>query len=518
MDNIKYSLLYVVFCSLVLSLPTPCLFAQQQSQPDWVKVHTVTMSAIESLYNLQFEEAEARANEVIKLAPQDPRGYFFRTMTYYYRFLYSRVSRLPKNEQEAEQQKFLGYAQQTISLCEKFVQQNPNDSKALFYMGGLHGYRGLTLGFNASKASDYLTAARDAQKGINYLKQSLALEPNNADAQMGLGLFNYIVSQTPSFAQSIIKLAGMEGNRVEGLKQLENAAANGLYARAEAQSWLAQIYSRGILFTGGEGMFERAEKHYTSFLTTYPGNTLIRFFYGAMLYDDLRRSQEAIKQYSSASDDKGRKIEYLAAASANNHGRILMELGNYNAAISIFQQALALRPDLQVIHLNIGICQEFQGNRASALESYAKAKGSEKAQKLIKAPFSEKEQQLMKAEWAFDCGEDVKAIALINECLKRTDLTNPERANMHYVGGRALAAKGDFKLAEAYYAQAVPLVGDDAQMKARLFYHLGIAQGKNGKKTDAVGTLEQAQSIKDYPGENRLRRNIERELYRLKRS
>lgn len=512
---------YLLFPSLVVSIvvlfvPMTNLCAQQ---PDWAKVHTVTMSSIESLYNLNFEEAEARANEVIKLAPQDPRGYFFRAMTYYYRFYYSvRSSNLSKNEQDAEMQKFVGYTQQTITLCEKFLQQNPNDSKTLFYIGGLHGYRGIVLGFNANQTSDYLTAARDAQKGVDYLKRSLALDPNNADAQMGLGLFNYIVSQVPAFAQSVIKLAGMTGNRVEGLKQLENAAANGTYARAEAKSWLAQIYGRGVLFTVGEGMFDRSEQHYTAFLAAYPGNTLIRYLYGILLYDDLRRPHDAIKQFSAAADDKGRKVETLAAACGNRMGLVLRAQGNYPAAIAAFQNALALRPDFYGTHYYIGSCQELQGNRAAAVESYAKAKDNENAQKRIKMPFSEKEQQLLKAEWAFDCGDDTKAIMLINECLKRTDLTNQERADMHYLGGKALAAKGDFKLAEAYYAQAIPLAGDDALMKASLFYYLGIAQAKNGKKSDALGSLEQAQLLKEYPGERRLRRNIERELYRLKRS
>ncbi|MCU0426237.1 MAG: DUF3808 domain-containing protein [Candidatus Kapabacteria bacterium] len=513
MPKTKYLSAFVA----LLVLSGTALFAQQQ-QPDWAKVHTVTMSSIESLYNLQFEEAEAKANEVIKLAPQDPRGYFFRTMTYYYRFLYSRVSRLSKNEQDAEMQKFLGYAQQTITICEKFLQQNPNDSKSLFYIGGLHGYRGITLGFNATKTGDYLTAARDAQKGVDYLKQSLALDPNNADANMGLGLFNYIVSQVPSFAQSVIKLAGMTGNRVEGLKQLEYAAANGVYARAEAKSWLAQIYSRGVLFTGGEGMFDRAEQHYNSFLTMYPGNTLIRYFYGNMLYDDLRRPQDAIKQFSAASDDKGRKVEFLAAASCNSLGRIQMALGNLTQAATVFQQGIAQRSDIQALHANWGLCQELLGNRAAAVEGYTKAKDIEVAQKRVKSPVSDKEQQLIKAEWAFDCGDDTKAFTLINECLKRTDLTSAERANMHYLGGRSLASKSDYKLAEAYYAQALPLAGEEAQLKASIYYYLAIAQVKNGKKPEAVGSLEQAQSFKEYPGERRLRRNIERELYRLKRS
>ncbi len=487
-------------------------------QPDWAKVHSVTMSSIESLYNLNFEETETRANEVIKLAPQDPRGYFFRAMTYYYRVFYANISRLPKSELETDLQKFMGYSQQTITLCERFVAQNPQDSKALFYIGGLYGYRGLALGLNSGKTSDYLTAARDAQKGVEFLKQSLAIDPTNADAQMGLGLFNYLISQTPSFAQSIIKLAGLSGNRNEGLRQLEYAAANGVYARAEAQSWLAQIYSRPVIFTAGEGFFDRAERYYTSFLALYPGNTLIRYFYGSMLFGDLRRTSDAVKQFSAAADDKGRRVEFLAAICAQDLGRAYRTLGNYKAAIPAFQLAHSLRPDWLFLHYNIGTCYEFQGNRASAIESYTKAKDMELALKRVSTPFSQKEIQLFTARWAFDSGDDDKALSLLNECLKRGDLANDERAEMHYLGGRALASKGDTKLAEGYYAQALALSGDDAELKAQIFYYMGLVQAKNGKKADAVGSLEQGLSLKNYPSEKKLRRTIERDLYRLKRS
>ena len=499
---------------IVLFVPMTNLRAQQ---PDWAKVHSVTMSSIESLYNLNFEEAEARANEVIKLAPQDPRGYFFRAMTYYYRFYYCRISDVPKQETDAEFQKFMGYSQQTISLCERFLAQNPNDSKTLFYMGGLYGYRGLAIG-NNGKTSEYLTAARDAKKGVDLLKQSLAIDPNNADAQMGLGLFNYIISQTPSFAQSIIKLAGLSGNKNEGLKQLEYAAANGVYARAEAQTWLAKIYSVGVIFTDGEGLFDRAERHYASFLALYPGNTLIRYLYGNMLADDMRRASDAISQFRAAADDKGKRVERLAAICQLELGNVYLSLTNFTNAISAFQSAVAMRPDWLSLNYGIGLCLELQGNRASALPYYAKAKGNKEAEKLITTPLSEKESQLFKCRWAFQSGDDTKAIALIGDCLKRSDLSREERARMHYFGGRALASKGDTKLAEGYYAQALALLTEEHELKAPLYYYLGLVQAKNGKKPDAIGSLEQALSLKNYPNEPILRKSIERDLYRLKRS
>ncbi len=499
------------FVLLFLSeLPLPA------QKPDWAKVHTVTMSAIEALYNLNFEEAELRANEVINLAPQDPRGYFFRAMTYYYRLFYSRTSRLPQQEIDAELQKFLGYSQQTILLCERFVAQNPQDSKALFYLGGLYGYRGIALGMSG-KMSNMLTAAREAKKGVDLLKQAVALDPANADAQMGLGLFNYLISQAPSAVQTVIKLAGLSGNKNDGLRQLEYAATNGVYARAEAQSWLAQIYSSGFIFPG-EGLYDRAERHFTAFLALYPRNTLIRVLYGEMLADEMRRTSDAVEQFREAANDKGKKVERLAAASFVDLGNAYLSLTNFAGAVSAFQRALEMRPDWLSLNYGIGLCLELQGNRASALAYYAKAIEHRGAEKLIATSLSEKTIQLYKCEWAFKSGNDGKAISLISDCLKRNDLTSEERAETLYFGGRALASNGETKLAEGYYAQAIALLDEKHELKAPLYYYLGLVQAKNGKMPDAIGSLKQALSFNNYPNEQALRKSIERDLYRLKRS
>ncbi len=511
---------YLLLPSLIvgiIALFVPLTKVKAQ-QPDWAKVHTVTMSAIESLYNLNFEEAEARANEVTKLAPQDPRGYFFRAMTYYYRVFYANISRLPKSELEADLQKFMGYSQQTITLCERFVAQNPQDSKALFYMGGLYGYRGLALGLYSSKTSDYLTAARDAQKGVEFLKQSLAIDPTNADAQMGLGLFNYLISQTPSAAQTIIKLAGLSGDRNEGLRQLEYAAANGIYARAEAHSWLARIYSSGFLFAG-EGLYDRAERHFQSFLALYPGNTLIRILYGEMLSSDaLRRTSDAIAQFRIAANGNEKKLQRLITVAHFHIGYAHQLMFNFNEATSCFQKALALHPDWTFIHYNIGLCAELQGNRIAAMQSYAKAKDNTNAAKRLAEPLSEKELQMLKCELAFDGSDDTKSLAFGGELLKRTDLASSERAKFLYICGRALVAKSDTKLAEGYFAQALSCkLDEESDLKPLLHYYLGLAQARNGKKADATGSLEQALGFKNYDNEGIVRRSIERELARLKR-
>ncbi|MCS6807978.1 MAG: DUF3808 domain-containing protein [Bacteroidota bacterium] len=475
------------------------------------------MSSIAALYNLRFAEAETRANEVIALAPYDPRGYFFRAIAHYYRLLYSRVSRLTQAEQEANLRAFLHAAQHTIEVCENLLHRNPKDGKALFYIGGIYGYRGIAVGLNATSTTEYLSAARDAYKGVEYLKQSLALDPQNADISMGLGLFNYVISQTPSFAQSIIKLAGLTGNRAEGLRQLEYAAAHGTYARAEAQSWLAQIYSRGIFFTASEGYYDKAEQHYTSFLVAYPDNTLLRFFYGTFLYEDMRRPLDALAQYSAASDEKGRAIHYLAAICAYRSGIILQALGRYNEAIAAFQRSLTQHTDLiQSAYYQIGLCHDMQGHRTLALQAYAQAKDILAARQRMQGPLSNKDQLLLKTTWAFDCGNDAQTITLAKECLQRSDLTITERARVQYYCGRAYAAQGDVSSAELCYTQALALVHDTPALQAPLHYHLAFVYTKNGKKSDAIYHLEQALSFKEYTGERRLRRIIERELYRLK--
>ena len=219
---------------------------------DWNEVHNKTIEAIDALYDLDFQTAEHKCNEINKIAPKDPRGHFFKAMMFYYR--YTLVSKSDK-----DYNRFVGYSHKVAEVCDNLLENNEKDAKALFYKGGIIGYRGLTK----FKRGDHSGAFWDGKEALSSLESALEYDPNNADIQMGFGLFNYLISQAPNTLRPILKAVGLEGDKVKGLKQLENAAKNGLYCKNEAKRWLTIFYD-------WEDMHNNSAYMYKSLLAQYP--------------------------------------------------------------------------------------------------------------------------------------------------------------------------------------------------------------------------------------------------------
>jgi Flp pilus assembly protein TadD len=453
------------------------------------------------------------------MASSDPRGYFFKAMTYYYRFQYARMGGANKQQKEEVFQRFTRAAQRVTNVCEQLLASNPKDAKVMFYLGGLHGYRGLAAAMN----NDFTKALWYGKKGYDMLSEAVKLDPQNADAQMGLGLFNYLISQTPAIMRGAVKLASLSGNKNEGLRQLEFAAANGIYARAEAQYWLAGFYSgNGSFFSNGENLPERSEKFYKAFIVQYPKNALARYFYGRMLISNLRRADDAMKQFQEASDDVNGPGKLFAATSSFQLGLIQMKKQDYATAITTFQRALSLSKEIgqswDAIHESIGLCYDLQGKRVEANAAYQKAGDDKDAKERLAKPLTEADMAAMKAGFAFDVGDYDKSAAACAELLKRGDLTNDIRGYASYYAGRTAFERNDFRQAEAQLAQAVNTQPQKPNsLLPAAHYWLGMAQAKLGKTGDAVASLDQADAFKNYEGESTLRQRIEREKARLKR-
>ena len=194
--------------SIIIMLGLCAHKSQAQNQIDWNLVHSKTMESINALYNLDFQTSEKKCSETISLAPNDPRGHFFKAMIYYYR--YTLVSNT-----EADYKKFVMLSQKTSEVCDKLLDQNEDNAKALFYKGGILGYRGLTK-FNRK---DITGAFWDGKEALSALNDALKLDPTNPDIQMGFGLFNYLITQAPSSIQPMLKAVGLKGDKSAGLKQ-----------------------------------------------------------------------------------------------------------------------------------------------------------------------------------------------------------------------------------------------------------------------------------------------------------
>jgi tetratricopeptide (TPR) repeat protein len=499
----------IVECSLLQAQSQTSPSAPRQiTQVEWEQVHTLTVAAMNELYNLRFSEGEQRCNEVIKLAPRDPRGHFFRAVVYYYRnFVY---------REKSDYERFLSLSARAIQVCEAILKDNPKDSKAMFYMGGLEGYRGLLYANNQELSK----AVWEAKKGYDRLKEALEADPNNVDAQMGLGLFSYMISLAPQFLQPALKLAGLKGDRIGGLKMLENVAAKGVYARYEAMFWLSNFY-RGDY----EQQYERAAYHLDNLMKQFPANDFYQNSYGTLLLNNLRKADKAITQFQSvvAKAQSGTQVNAIAlGVTYLRLGTAFMYKNKFLEAEQWLQKCLAHNADTAQIrdaNASLGLCKELQGLRSAAVPYYQKSLGSSTSAERIKKPLTPHEIMLTKQAFLFNAGEYDASAALGEQVISSQNVAASVRAQAQYWQGRAAFEKGDFtKAEERLFAASTVTIADESWFAPQVQYRLGLAQVKLGKKAEAKGHFEQALTHNNYRNEDFVKKLIQKELARLKNS
>ncbi len=178
-------------------------------------------------------KADSDFTEVIRLRPDHPVGYFFRAMIQWERII-------SNFDDESQDDKLYQMIDVVVDLCEKRLDDDPDDVTAMFFKGGAIGFRG-RLRANRGK---WLGAANDGIVALPLVRKAYELEPNNYDVLLGIGIYNYYAAVVPE-QYPIVKPAMIffpSGDRKKGLEQLQQASLHAKYAKVEATYFLMQNY------------------------------------------------------------------------------------------------------------------------------------------------------------------------------------------------------------------------------------------------------------------------------------
>jgi hypothetical protein len=189
-----------VSAGLCMLLLFCCPLPASSAPVDWARVHEVTLRGVNLIYDLEMARASVVFDTVIAMAPGDPRGYFFKSMVSFWTYTL-------RNE-EHDFQRFMSMSDTVIRICDGLLDQNENDATAHFYLGGIHGYRGMAEQIHGSMVK----AVMEGRKGYFELEEAVRLDPKLYDAQMGFGLFRYLVAKIPSGLAWIARIVGFEGD------------------------------------------------------------------------------------------------------------------------------------------------------------------------------------------------------------------------------------------------------------------------------------------------------------------
>jgi tetratricopeptide (TPR) repeat protein len=276
------------FGVVVLLLATALSLAAQQplspSSP-WLtdaertRFEELRRSGLDALYNIDYDKAERDFKEIIRLYPNHPGGYqllaarlWIKTLYESRRLqvsLYSSESFYTNGDDKVDPKivtEFRNLTRESKRLAETKLKQEPKNIEALDFLANTEG---LKASFEEAVERRHFAALRDGNDAVDHHRDVLKLDPKYIDAQITIGLYEYVVGALPLPVKILAGATGYRGSKKRGLALLEQVAKEGRWAQDDAKTVLILLYTR-------EKRFEDALKLTRELSVKYPRNYLLR--------------------------------------------------------------------------------------------------------------------------------------------------------------------------------------------------------------------------------------------------
>lgn len=272
----------LIVLTLVLAPPTK---AQQPPSPavmsdaDRGRLDTLRVSGFEALFNLDYEKARQSFRELARLFPDHPAGPQFLAASLWIETLYetrrlqaslySGDSFYSPNEDKANPkvvEQFRAWTREAKKLAEARLKLNPKDAEARYYLGAIAG---LKASFEEAVERRHFAAMRDGSDAVDHHRDVIKLDPNFHDAEITIGLYDYVIGSLPLAAKILVGVTGARGSKKRGLATIERVVKEGKWARDDARTLLIVLYTR-------ERRFGEAATYARELAAKYPRNYLFR--------------------------------------------------------------------------------------------------------------------------------------------------------------------------------------------------------------------------------------------------
>jgi tetratricopeptide (TPR) repeat protein len=389
---VRYFVVLVLLLGVALSAP-----AQQPSSP-WLtdaeraRFEELRRSGLEALYNIDYDKAQRDFKEIVQLLPNHPGGYqllaarlWIKTLYESRRLqgsLYSSESFYSSGDDKVDPKivsEFRNFTRQAKRLAEAKLKQEPKNIEALDFLANTEG---LMAAFEEAVERRHFAALRDGNDAVNRHREVLKLDPKYIDAQITIGLYEYVVGSLPLPVKILAGATGYRGSKKRGLAMLEQVAREGRWAQDDAKSVLVLLYRR-------EKRFEDLLKVARDLSAKYPRNYLLRLETADALVslagvkrkaNDLAGATQAEKEAFETFDEllRDKNMRDTAARALDlihfKYGEVLMAAGHHDRAAKEFLAATRVdraEPGLiTMAHLYAARSYDAVGKRDQALSQY----------------------------------------------------------------------------------------------------------------------------------------------------
>jgi hypothetical protein len=254
------------------------LVVSASAQAKRTQLDTLRAEGYEALYNLDYEGARKRFLKMIDLAPDHPAGAQCYASSLWLQqlneawelkaTLYSTESYATEKPQTDRKQtnEFRKWIRSAKQLSEARLRKDPRDVEALYFLGAAEG---LEAAFAGAVERRFTAALRAGSNSVDRHREVLKLAPDFRDAELTIGLLNYVVGSLSLPLKMLVKTMGVSGSKKRGLQSLERVAEEGQWARDVARVLLVDLYKR-------EKRWSDAAKVAQQLSEKYPRNYLFK--------------------------------------------------------------------------------------------------------------------------------------------------------------------------------------------------------------------------------------------------
>jgi tetratricopeptide (TPR) repeat protein len=381
-------------CLFVLLLSAPLVSAQQPwlTEAERARFEELRRSGLDALYNIDYDKAQRDFKEIVKLYPNHPGGYqllaarvWIKTLYESRRLqasLYSSESFYSTGDDKVDPKivtEFRNYTREAKRLAEAKLKQEPKNIEALDFLANTEG---LKAAFEEGVERRHFAALRDGNDAVNHHREVLKLDPKYIDAQITIGLYEYVVGSLPLPVKLLAGATGYRGSKKRGLKLLEQVAHEGTWAKDDAKSVLIVLYTR-------EKRFAEKVKLSRELSEKYPRNYLLRLETAEGLVSlaaqertekDVAGAAQAEKEAFATFDEmlRDRNVREAAGRALDlihfKYGEALLTAGYHERAAKEFLAATRVeRAEAGLVtmaHLYAARAFDVAGKRDEALAQY----------------------------------------------------------------------------------------------------------------------------------------------------
>ena len=227
---------------------------------------------------MNFTAARTDFQAYQKARPEDPLGKASEAASYLFEQFHARgvltseffvndatfLGGVPGSAEQNRNPGFVEANDKARAQAKKLLKSNPND---------IHGLLALTIADGMESDYDAIIIKKQLP-GLSMMRQAeadaktlLAIDPNAQDANVALGMSNYVIGSLPSYKRAFLWFGGLHGDKQRGMDQMGSAAEHGHYLQPFAKVMLALAYER-------EHKPEKARTLLAELAVEFPGNAV----------------------------------------------------------------------------------------------------------------------------------------------------------------------------------------------------------------------------------------------------